>query len=212
MFGREPFLKCDAQLNLCSKYLDSHKSDRIVDRVEIARKVAKRNTERFQARQKQRFEESHPIVEFKVSDIVLHANFERVIGKVSKFLVKWTGPYRIIRKLGQLTYHIIKDDRATRVPRIIQAHARNLKIFHPSYRLCFNSEDENDCLPSLSNYDDNEQVDIISGVLSYVPRRRERLAREEIDSDEEFLSIASEVEVKEEVESELEEIVRERKI
>ena len=147
LFGREPFLKCDAQLNLCSKYLDSHKSDRIVNRVEIAKKVAKRNTERFQARQKQRFEESHWIVEFKVGDIVLHANFERVIGKVSKFLVKWTGPYRIIRKLGQLTYHIIKEDRATRVPRIIQAHARNLKLFHPSYRSCFNSEDENDCLP-----------------------------------------------------------------
>ena len=61
----------------------------------------------------------------------------------------------------------------------------------------------------MSNYDDNEQVDIISGVSPYVPRRRERLAREVIDSDEEFMSKASEIE-EEDVESELEEIVDER--
>lgn len=105
LFGREPKLKCDLEFPIP----EPSNSETLSTRVRRTRKLANERTEKFQSKQKAKYDASHSIREFEVGDLVLHANFEREVGKVTKFLVKWKGSYIIVRKLGPLTYQICRQ-------------------------------------------------------------------------------------------------------
>lgn len=165
VFTRQPTLKCDLELGQNSNdYLDSASK-----RANRVRTEVRKRTQRFQEHQKDEFDANHPVSNFKVGDFVLHANFERVVGQVSKFLVKWKGPFIIVRKLGPLTFEICKQV-ANRLPQIVQVHARNLKLYRFPYEISRGSN----VPPSLSCYG-SEQIQSSHG----------HSRRMELSSDEE---------------------------
>jgi len=146
LFGREPYLSCDIKYPTLARRIDDENSSAHRVRIENAVRQAYRNTEAFQEKQKAKFDESHPVRDFEIGDLVMHANFERIVGKVAKFLIRWKGPFRIVDKVGPLTYGIVRLESLHGLPPIVQAHARNLKLYHAPY---------------MSNFDDYAQDDFL---------------------------------------------------
>ena len=72
------------------------------------------------------YDASQKLVEFEPNDLVMVYWPIPKKGLSQKLLPKWKGPYRIVRKLGNLTYRIEKDDRTT-----FTAHVQRLKKYRP---------------------------------------------------------------------------------
>jgi len=82
----------------------------------------------------------HPPESYAIGEKVLLANFQRVVGLVSKWLVKWCGPYEVIDQLGPITYRIV-DCRSDRNGKIKVVNVRHLKQYYDEYENEFGTED-----------------------------------------------------------------------
>jgi len=68
---------------------------------------------------------------FSIGEKVLVASFTRKVGKVTKFLCKWKGPFSVVEKLGPVNY-LLKDERenSRNYGRFKNVSVRHLKSFY----------------------------------------------------------------------------------
>jgi len=132
--GRHPRFNCDSSFPTLIAPLEASCPNTRARNVLEANAIAKNNTENFQSKQKSLFDSTHPQIEFLPDQLVLHARLEPSPGHVQKFLPRWKGPYRVISKIGPITYKL-QDLRPSRRKRnhVFDANARHLKPFYPSY-------------------------------------------------------------------------------
>jgi len=130
LYGREPFLPCDSALPTIPDELhgnetrESHMQSQLDD--------ARKNTIASQKKSKERFDKKHIDIKYQPGDLVLVADFTRIVGKVTKWLRKWKGPYEIIESMGPINY-IIKDLRLNSRKVLKNVSVRHLKPYYVEY-------------------------------------------------------------------------------
>jgi transposase InsO family protein len=130
MHGREPYLPSDARLPVIFDRADDDEPNAAVNRMNVALRQACQNTEAYQQKCKAAFDLKHPLVEYRTGEKVLLANFTPKPGRVKKWLVKWTGPYLVVKKTSPNNYQI--KDMISAQLKIVSV--RHMKKFHEEYQ------------------------------------------------------------------------------
>ena len=71
-----------------------------------ARQLARLRTRTSQQRQCRRYNKTHRPVSYEIGDLVLLWTPHRHQGLATKFLHRYVGPYVVVRKLSDLSYHV----------------------------------------------------------------------------------------------------------
>lgn len=105
VYGREPILPTEANLMEPNDSQDAHK---IREKALAVRNMAAENINKKRATDKVRYDEKHRHLEFKEGDLVKVFTPIRKVGRSEKLLLRWFGPYKIVRKIGEVDYEIQK--------------------------------------------------------------------------------------------------------
>jgi len=132
LFGREPFLPCDARFPTLVEGLDDSREAHL-EAHGSALKAAKRNTMRDQNVRKEKYDEIHKEVVHNSGDLVLHRNHQRYVGKVSKFNPKWKGPFIVLEKLSPVNYMLMSIPNSKGKSKKFVANVIELKSFVENY-------------------------------------------------------------------------------
>ena len=114
--NREPVLPTEANLNENIQLTDTMK---IRDRALAVRNEAVQNIKNKQIIDKQRYDGKHRHVIFKPGDKVKVFTPNRKVGKSEKLLLKYHGPFYIIKKISDVDYEVQKGPTARPAKEII---------------------------------------------------------------------------------------------
>ena len=121
LYNRDPILPIDVTLKLPKRFLFGEKYKKSM---ENCRELVKIRVQNAQERQKSYYNERHKNVRFEINELVGLYTPSRELGLSEKLLPKFTGPYRVIKRLTPVTYEI-QDINPPRKKR--QAHIKRLK-------------------------------------------------------------------------------------
>jgi len=101
LYGRRAKLPLDVALN------DEYEEEEVrnyLQKIKDARELARKNIEKSQVKQKERYDEKHKPVEYKEGSKVLVFSPIRKIGRSEKLLHRWQGPYLVEKKVSDVNY------------------------------------------------------------------------------------------------------------
>lgn len=105
LYGRDPTLPFDTLVpnpaDLSTAY-----ARRAISTAEKARQIAHQRLSDSQLRQKRSYDSHHRDVHFSPGDLVLLWTPSRHVGLAEKLLPKYSGPYRVLRQVTDVTYEI----------------------------------------------------------------------------------------------------------
>lgn len=110
VYGREPVLPSEFDLK---RPMTKITLEELRQRVLEERALAVQRIQKKQSSDKLRFDEKHYHVEFKKGDIIKSFSPVRKVGRSEKFLPKYFGPYKIVEKMSECNYKILKDKNKT---------------------------------------------------------------------------------------------------
>ena len=94
----------EAELDILSFVMD------VKERMQLAKEIVEKNAKEVKAKQKEYYDRGTREIEFKAGDKVLLL----LPSGPKKFVAKWQGPYRIVKKTGKVTYEIEMPDKGNR--------------------------------------------------------------------------------------------------
>jgi len=151
VYTRDPFLPCDAVVPSNPKTMDDGDLEQRRQKAKDCLLEANRRTRADQHRRKQRFDAVHPTVLYKPGQLVLHRDYQRYVGKVSKFNRKWKGPYIVVEQKGPVNYRLETLPDKSKKIRSFVANVVELKPYFSSYKSNVFSSDENSSDSSSSS-------------------------------------------------------------
>lgn len=104
LYGREPTLPFDTLLPAVS-HTSEYARD-VISRALEAREIARRRLSDSQERQRQVYNACHRDVHFSQGDTVLLWTPSRRVGLCEKLTSPYSGPYRVVRRVTDVTYEI----------------------------------------------------------------------------------------------------------
>lgn len=132
LYAHDPLTTLDTVLPYVHTPLDPFASE-IICRAEDARRLARLQTLQSQQLQQLRHADTHIPVSYNIGDLVLLKTPIRQTGKCEKLLPKFTGPYRIIRRLSDINYELVPisppRDHRSRPQDIV--HVSRIKPYSP---------------------------------------------------------------------------------
>jgi len=166
LYGREPCIPCDNQLPTLDDYVDDEDPESHGKRAAAGQKEARMRTIEHQRASKRRFDKNHPDVTYKPGDLVLIANFARTVGKVSKWLSKWYGPFQIVKPMGPINY-IVEDLRPDANKILRNVSVRHLKPYYKE----FVSQTDAESSESSGTDENDPTVTSLAASISYKSRK-----------------------------------------
>jgi transposase InsO family protein len=129
VFGREmrtPFDQALIPKDTLPQTVKQH-VQKVLDNLEIARKIATENVLRVQEKSKERFDKNTKPPPFALGDVVLLYTPRVPVGLSKKLHNKWTGPFYIDKVTPHYTFYLrwSKDDK----PLKASVHANRLKLY-----------------------------------------------------------------------------------
>lgn len=103
--GREAILPTEANLG---RQTDSETVDKIREKALRVRSLAVENIKSKQKYDKTRFDAKHRHLDFEPGEKVKVFTPVRKVGRSEKLLLRWFGPYYVLRKVGEVDYEISK--------------------------------------------------------------------------------------------------------
>uniref|UniRef100_A0A6G5A9C4 Putative tick transposon n=1 Tax=Rhipicephalus microplus TaxID=6941 RepID=A0A6G5A9C4_RHIMP len=131
LFGRDPALPFDTLLPAALNDKSQYARDAIM-KAQAARQVARRRLLDSQDNQKSVYDARHRDVHFTPGDLVLLWFPSRRVGLSEKLLPRYSGPYRILRQVTDVTYEITPTDPAILHPHTDVVHVTRLKPYYSS--------------------------------------------------------------------------------
>lgn len=131
LFGRDPLLPFDTLLPTAGP-VTTYARDAIA-RADAARQVARHKLSASQEAQKHRYDGLHRDVRYPAGSLVLLWLPSRRVGLCEKLLPRYTGPYRVLRAVTDVTYEITPlHPKSTSAPLKSEVvHVARLKPYHP---------------------------------------------------------------------------------
>jgi predicted aspartyl protease len=130
MYGREPILPLDNQLHSTdSSEMFSSVSEyrtKLISVLEEARRLAIEHTQKAHMLQKDRYDSQHINTQFIAGERVWLFTPNKKKGLSPKLMSRWSGPYRITRKIGDLNY-MLTDDKNKKMKQFV--HVNRLKEY-----------------------------------------------------------------------------------
>lgn len=105
LYAREPILPTEANLMAS---MNNSEAIKIREKALFVRNQAVENISKKQGAQKTRYDEKHRHIEYQEGDKVKIFTPTRKIGRSTKLLLRWYGPYVIKRKLNEVNYEVQK--------------------------------------------------------------------------------------------------------
>jgi hypothetical protein len=78
-----------------------------------------------------RYDTFHKNVEFNINDLVMVYWPIPKRGYTQKLLPKWKGPYRVMSRLGSVTYRVLLNTSKDGVENTLVVHVQRMKLYHP---------------------------------------------------------------------------------
>jgi hypothetical protein len=130
VYGRQAVLPMDVSLR---QGLDlSVDAATVIRRVDEARKLAAERIKGAQKKQKDRYDKSHQTVEYRVGEMVRIFTPLRKVGRVAKFLHRWSMPCRVLKRLSDVNYEVaIRKGRGGKLTKDV-VHVARMKRSYPS--------------------------------------------------------------------------------
>lgn len=127
LYGREPALPFDTLLPSVTEY-----AGEAIARADHARQLARSRLQASQEHQRQLYDSHHRNVHFSPGSLVLLWSPTRRVGLSEKLLSRYTGPYRVVRQVTDVTYEIVPaDSTSSSSPSSDIVHIARLKPYHP---------------------------------------------------------------------------------
>lgn len=106
--------------------------DRLVTQAEESRQLARIRTLQAQHRDKTRYDATHRDVSYSIGELVWVFTPVRKVGLSEKLLKRYFGPYRIVRKLSNVTYEVEESEPPSRKQKSKQVvHVLRMKKYYP---------------------------------------------------------------------------------
>ncbi|KAJ8979676.1 hypothetical protein NQ317_001076 [Molorchus minor] len=99
VYGREPILLTEANLMESCRSADANQ---IRERSLAVRAEAVKNIQNKQEKDKRRYDEKHRHLEFQEGDLVKVFSSIRKVGRSEKLLLRWFGPYYVLKKTSDM--------------------------------------------------------------------------------------------------------------
>ncbi|UYV60240.1 hypothetical protein LAZ67_1000522 [Cordylochernes scorpioides] len=106
-------------------------SQKIASRVEETRQLARLETLKAQEKDKARYDSKHEAMDYNVGDLVWIFIPIRKVGLSEKLMKRYFGPYRVTRKLSDVTFEVEPVDQPTRRRKTRDlVHVLRMKPYH----------------------------------------------------------------------------------
>lgn len=129
VYGRDPVLPMDTLLNPKYKYMGEEYVPSMLERLHIAYKEVQENSYEARENNRERLAKRASLQEFNVGDAVYYFDRTTKDGECPKFTMKWRPFYRVIQRMGPVTYQIV--DTTTGKQRVV--HTEALRPAHPEH-------------------------------------------------------------------------------
>lgn len=131
LHGREAETTLDAMLPFMPDDKDSDYISQLIMNAEEARQLAHLRTLQMQEKDRQRYDSRHRAVHYKVGDMVWIFIPYRKVGLSEKLLKRYFGPYKVLRKLSDVTYEVEDSDPTSRRRKVKDTvHVLRMKPYH----------------------------------------------------------------------------------
>ncbi|UYV60291.1 K02A2.6-like, partial [Cordylochernes scorpioides] len=129
--GREAETTVDTLFPNPHEDLQEDYSQKIASRVEETRQLARLETLKAQEKDKARYDSKHEAMDYNVGDLVWIFIPIRKVGLSEKLMKRYFGPYRVTRKLSDLTFEVEPVDQPTRRRQTRGlVHVLRMKAYH----------------------------------------------------------------------------------
>ncbi|UYV77009.1 hypothetical protein LAZ67_14002807, partial [Cordylochernes scorpioides] len=153
--GREAETTVDTLFPNPHEDLQEDYSQKIASRVEETRQLARLETLKAQEKDKARYDSKHEAMDYNVGDLVWIFIPIRTVGLSEKLMKRYFGPYRVTRKLSDVTFEVEPVDQPTRRRKTRDlVHVLRMKPYH-------DPEDQADLFNRFLNlkYNDNNDLE-----------------------------------------------------
>lgn len=136
LFGREPSLPLDTLVPSAPSISDTSEYARdAIARADLARQIARARLSASQSRQKCAYDHRHRPVRFTPGSLVLLWTPSRRVGLCEKLLPRYSGPYRVLRAVTDVTYEIspVAPPTSSHAAHTDIVHVTRLKPYHSSH-------------------------------------------------------------------------------
>ncbi|UYV64560.1 K02A2.6-like [Cordylochernes scorpioides] len=129
--GRESETTVDTLFPNPHEDLQEDYSQRIASRVEETRQLARLETLKAQEKDKARYDSKHEAMDYNIGDLVWIFIPIRKVGLSEKVMKRYFGPYRVTRKLSDVTFEVEPVDQPTRRRQTRDlVHVLRMKPYH----------------------------------------------------------------------------------
>ncbi|UYV69577.1 hypothetical protein LAZ67_6004008, partial [Cordylochernes scorpioides] len=129
--GREAETTVDTLFPNPHEDLQEDYSQKIASRVEETRQLARLETLKAQEKDKARYDSKHEAMDYNVGDLVWIFIPIRKVGLSEKLMKRYFGPYRVTRKLSDVTFEVEPVDQLTRRRKTRDlVHVLRMKPYH----------------------------------------------------------------------------------
>ncbi|UYV78077.1 hypothetical protein LAZ67_16000034, partial [Cordylochernes scorpioides] len=129
--GREAETTVDTLFPNPHEDLQEDYSQKIASRVEETRQLARLETLKAQEKDKARYDSKHEAMDYNVGDLVWIFIPIRNVGLSEKLMKRYFGPYRVTRKLSDVTFEVEPVDQPTRRRQTRDlVHVLRMKPYH----------------------------------------------------------------------------------
>lgn len=133
LYGRDPVLPFDTLLPSDTQFSATDYARDAITLAAHARELARHRLTASQASQKRRYDHRHRETHFTPGSLVLLWTPSRRVGLAEKLLSRYSGPYKILRQLSDVTYEIAPAD-VSLLPHVTSdiVHVARLKPYIPT--------------------------------------------------------------------------------
>lgn len=134
LFGRHPALPFDTLLPSTTQTVTEYARDATA-RAQVARQIAQERLLGSQLSQKACYDSHHRVVSYSPGSLVLLWTPCRHVGLSSKLLSRYSGPYKVLRRLTDVTYEItpLGSQSSSSAPATDVVHGTRLKQYISAY-------------------------------------------------------------------------------